>query len=118
MCNLLYALVFVAASLMADDLNVVVPQDTTPFKVATTDLVSIPGNGIAGSKITFDVDGPAKVERVYSITERAGGRTIIGASKKQAMIKPTSAGIVKVTITVTFPTGADPKVTVYQFEVE
>jgi hypothetical protein len=96
---------------------VFVPGDTKPFKVSESELVRLTGKGIAGSQITCEVHGPAKVVATYSIREVKEGHNVIGNGITQFDLKPSGKGKVKATVTVKFPTGGAPKTSVYTFEV-
>lgn len=99
--------------------TLVVPQDTTPFKVQMNQRVRLTGEGIAGSKIVADVDGPSRIVAENSITTIKGGHILIGMAKVEYEIKPTGQGTVKVKITSTPPQpNADPTVKTYEFEVQ
>lgn len=103
----------------ADDVHtVIVPANDKPFTVAQDDLVRLTGRGIAGSTITAEVKGPATLARTSNIRDVVGGRTPIGGMVREFEIQPTGKGKVTVTITVKFPTGGEPKVERYQFDVE
>jgi hypothetical protein len=101
------------------DRTVIVPKDVKPFTVEKTDVVRLTGKGIAGSKIEIKVDGPAKVEATSTIKELNNGEPLIGGFTKEFDLKPTDAGKLTVTITVTSPQpDAKPKETKYEFEVK
>ena len=98
--------------------TVIVPQDTTPFKVQMNQRVRITGEGIAGSKLVADVDGPAKIVAENSILTMKGGHLLIGTAKVEYEIKPTGQGTVKVKITTTPPQpNAEQNVKTYEFDV-
>jgi hypothetical protein len=101
----------------ASEVFVYVPQDETSFDVQPTDVVRLLGNGISGSTITAQVVGPAKLKRTAVTQFVEGGMLPIGALQKEFEVVPTGPGAVSVIITVTYPTGGDPKVTVYRFKV-
>ncbi len=46
------------------------------------------------------------------------GQVVIGNQVKEFEFKPNGKGMVKVIITVTLPTGGDPKTTDYEFTVQ
>lgn len=96
---------------------VYVPQDETSFEVQKTDVVRLLGNGISGSTITAQVVGPGKLKQTAVTQIVQGGMLPIGALQKEFEVVPTGPGSVTVIITVTYPTGGDPKVTVYRFQV-
>jgi hypothetical protein len=99
--------------------TVIVPQDITPFKAQMNQRVRLTGEGIAGSKIVADLDGPARIVAENSITTMKGGHILIGMAKVEFEIRPTGQGTVKVTITSTPPQpNAEPTVTNYEFEVK
>jgi hypothetical protein len=116
------SLVLVAGSVRAERdaaQDVVVPRDEKPFKVSRTDLVRLTGRGIAGAQITANIDGPARVATTYRIQVRSNGMPLIGSNVTEFEIKPTGTGKVTVTIVVKPPQpDAQPKQTVYTFEVE
>jgi len=98
---------------------VVVPADTTPFKVSEQDIVRVTGKGIAGAKIEAKAAGAAQVAGEAAIYVRIKGNAPIGTTVREFDIKATAKGKAKVTITVTPPQpGAKPIVTVYEYEVE
>jgi hypothetical protein len=105
-----------ASAAPADDKTAVVPEDTKPFKVDEGEIVRLTGRGIAGAKIEIKVEGPAKVEAAYNVTVRKNGTMPIGASVREFDLVSTGKGTVKVTITVTNPTGG-PTDTKYEYEV-
>jgi hypothetical protein len=99
--------------------EVVVPKDTDPFDVTMEQLVRLAADGIAGSKIVADVDGPAKIVAENSVITVKGGHILIGVNKKEFVIKPTEKGKVKVKITVTPPQpDAEATVKSYEFEIK
>ena len=102
---------------VVDVRDVVVPMDDKPFTVERNDIVRLTGQGIAGSVITPDVKGPAKVIRASNIRAVIDGETPIGGMDREFEILPTGKGEVTVTITVKFPTGGAPKVETYRFTV-
>ena len=97
--------------------SVVSPQDITPFKVESGQIVRLTGEGISGSKIVADVDGPAKVVTENSIMTVKNGHVLIGMEKVEFVVKPTGQGTVKVKLTTTFLKN-EPTVTNYEFEVK
>jgi hypothetical protein len=99
--------------------TVVVPKDNKPFTVEKSEFVRLTGEGIAGSKIEAEVEGPAKIKTTSRLREVVGGETLIGVYKKEFDLKPTGTGKVTVTITVKPPQpDAKDKVTKYVFTVE
>ena len=114
--------VFAHVALAADEGKaaqrvVIVPQDASPFKVEIGQIVRLTGEGISGSKIVADVDGPAKVVAENSIMTVKNGHVLIGMEKVEFVIKPTGQGTVKVKITTTFLKN-EPTVKNYEFEVK
>jgi hypothetical protein len=100
-------------------LAIIMPLDTTPFKVSEKDLVRLVESGIAGSKIEAKIAGPAKLVMSGTIRQLRNGRPMIGNTTHEFDIKPSGKGKVKVTVTVTPPQpDAKPKVVTYEFEVE
>lgn len=99
--------------------TVLVPQDTSPFKVQMNQQVRIAAEGIAGSKLMADVDGPAQIVAENRVVTIKNGHILIGMTKAECEIKPTGQGTVKVKITVTPPQpNAQPTVQTYEFEVQ
>lgn len=97
--------------------SIVVPSDTKPFEVMPGDTVRLVGQGIAGSEITADIRGPAKLVRKAYVAHVAQGQMLIGGMTEEFEIKPTGAGPITVVITVTYPTGSPPKKTTYKFKL-
>ena len=115
LCSLLAACVVARA----DERSVVVPEDNTPFTVSQNDVVRLTGHGISGGTITAAVVGPANVVSDNVVQRRVKGKIPIGALEKEFEIKPTKAGKVTVTITVTGPVSStEPKAEAYEFEVK
>ena len=96
---------------------VIVPQDANPFKMEIGQIVRLTGEGISGSKIIADLDGPAKVVAKDSVLTVQDGHILIGMEKVEFVIKPTGRGKVKVKITTTFLKN-EPSVKNYEFEVK
>jgi hypothetical protein len=108
-----------AGAVWAAERTVVLPKTDQPFKVRMMDIVRLTGQGIAGSKITADVTGPAKIENTNHVIQKSGTNPIIGSNITEFEIKPTGKGKVQVKITVQPPQpGSTPKITTYEFEVE
>lgn len=100
-------------------LAIIMPLDTTPFKVTEKEVVRLVESGIAGSKIEAKVEGPAKVVTTATIRQLRNGRPMIGNTMHEFDIKPSGKGKVKVVVTVTPPQpNAKPKIVTYEFEVE
>lgn len=121
----LLATTFVLASTIAasgfqgTERSIVIPEDTTPFTVAESDIVRLTGKGIAGSVIEAKVEGPAKVIAESTITTRVKGRMPIGTGFKEFDVKSSGRGDVKVTISVKPPQpGSQAETKTYQFKVE
>jgi hypothetical protein len=99
--------------------TVIIPEDTTPFEVQRNERVRLTGEGIAGSKIVAEVEGPARIAAESAIRVVKGGKTLIGVARVEFEIVPTGKGVVKVKITSTPPQpDSKPTVTHYQFEVK
>lgn len=99
--------------------TVIVPRDKKPFKVSESDLVRLTGRGIAGSQISADIDGPAKIAASFRIAVIENGMPLIGNDVTEFDIAPTGKGKVTVTITVKPPQpGAQPMQSTYTFEPE
>jgi hypothetical protein len=121
MKTLLAVLVLVGACgvALADERTVVVPTGDKPFSVGKDDLVRLTGKGIAGSKVTIKVEGPAKVESTSNVRELVNGQVVIGNTVTEYDLKPNGLGKVTVTITVAPPQpDAAAKVTKVVFEVK
>jgi hypothetical protein len=101
----------------ADERMVLVPKDSEPFIARKDDLVRLSGKGISGSRIEVKIEGPAKVEATNIIRELHNGRALIGNIFKEFDLKPTDAGKVTASITVSPPNG-EPRVTKFEFEVK
>jgi hypothetical protein len=109
----------VIGAALAEDQTVVVPKDDKPFTVDKSTIVRLTGKGIAGSKITAQVTGPAKIETTSTVRELRNGRPLIGNHVKEFDIKPTGSGKVTVTVTVIPPQpGAEQKLTKFEFDVK
>lgn len=103
----------------ADERTVVIPRDTTAFKVDEKDVVRLTGKGIAGARIEAKVSGPAKLAATGILSERAKGYPVVGPGNREFEIRPTGKGKVVVTVTSTPPQpDAKPTVTKYEFQVE
>ena len=96
---------------------VVVPQDANPFTVDRQQMVRLTRDGIAGAKITADVDGPAEFVAENSIITVKDRHMLLGMDKKEFVIRPTGQGKVTVKITTTFLKN-EPTVTNYEFDVK
>jgi hypothetical protein len=82
-------------------------------------VVRLTGEGIAGSTITAQVQGPAKIVAENALMWITRGHQRIGSGNKEFEVKPTGKGNVTVTITSTSPIPSQkPTVTVYQFDVK
>jgi hypothetical protein len=114
---LVLALASVNAAASADEQTVIVPKDDRPFVVQKTDIVRLTGKGIAGSKIEAKIAGPAKIAMTSNVRELSNNRPLIGTVVKEFDLKPTDAGKVTVTITVT-PPQRDAKAKVMKFDFE
>lgn len=72
-------MIVLAVALASDaERTVVIPRDTTPFKVSEKDIVRLTGKGIAGAQIKAKVEGPAKIEAENFVQERVKGQRLIG----------------------------------------
>ncbi|VTT97939.1 Uncharacterized protein OS=Blastopirellula marina DSM 3645 GN=DSM3645_18061 PE=4 SV=1 [Gemmataceae bacterium] len=96
--------------------EVIVPNDTTPFKVTEGDTVRIVADGIAGTQVKVKVTGPAK-EEVRRVVPYSKGKPLIGPGNHEVDVKPTGKGKVTVEVTITPPNGP-AKTEKYEFEVE
>lgn len=98
--------------------EIAVPQDTAPFRVSTRQVVRVTGEGISGSSMVAEVDGPAKVVSENQILTFKDGHILVGMMMVEYEIKPTGQGTVKVKITCTPPQpDSQPTVKSYEFEV-
>lgn len=98
--------------------EVVIPGDLEFFTVTKNRVVRITGKGIAGSRITASIDGPAEIIAENSITSVRQGQVLIGTGNREFEIQPTEAGTVEVVITTTPPQpNATPIEAVYRFDV-
>jgi hypothetical protein len=110
---------FAIADAAEKSATVVVPLDDKPFKVGEKDLVRLTGEGIAGSKIDVQVEGPARVTATTVISRRKNGQPLLGVTIKEFVLTPSGKGKVAAKVTVTPPQpDAKPKVTEYEFEIE
>lgn len=108
-----------ASVVSAGERTVVIVEDDAPFTVSDDVIVRLTGEGIAGAKITADVQGPAKVIAETAIRWVAKGHFRVGSGNKEFEVKPTGKGKVVVTITSTSPIPDEkPTITKYQFTVE
>lgn len=100
--------------------DVVMPQDTTPFKVQQDDRVRLTGKGISGGTVTAKVvAGKATVDSGTNVTTRVNGHTPIGALITEFVVTPGGKGAVKVDVTVKGPQpNAPAKTTTYEFDVQ
>jgi hypothetical protein len=88
-----------------------------PTKVPAESQVRIQATGIAGSEITANVTGPAKVEQTH-IIPLVNGEPTIGGYQSEFLVTPTGKGKVTVAVTVTYPTGNEPDKANYTIEFE
>ena len=102
---------------MSQCLVVIVPQDANPFTVERQQMVRLKQDGISGSEIVAEVDGPAEVVAENSLLSVKNGHVLLGKEIVEFMIRPTGQGKVEVKITTTFLKN-EPTVTNYEFEVK
>ena len=118
-CVAIVGLIVCVAVLEAKERNVIVPVDETPFEVGMKDVVRISAKGIAGSKFSVAVDGPAKIVNENVVIQRKGKGNLLGQRVKEYEIAGSDKGMVTVTVTVTPPQpGAAEIVKKYQYEVK
>jgi hypothetical protein len=86
-------------SLVAAEL--IVPE-RHEFAVHQGDTVRLTAKGIAGSRITIKVEGPARLEREERVSP---GRGRIGMTFREFYLLATDSGEAKATITVRSPQG-------------
>jgi autotransporter translocation and assembly factor TamB len=111
------AVLMAIATVRAD---VVVAEDTTPFKVKQADKVRLTAKGISGGTATAKVAaGNATVDKGTNVTTRVNGQMPIGALVREFVVTPSGKGKVKVEVTVKGPQpGSQPETTTYEFTVE
>lgn len=102
---------------MSSSFVIVVPQDACPFTVDRQQLVRLAQDGVAGSKIEAEVDGPAELVAQNSLMAVKDGHHILGNENVEFVLRPTGQGTVQVTITTTFLQN-EPVVTNYRFDVK
>lgn len=103
----------------AGERTVVIAEDDTPFTVSDDVIVRLTGEGIAGAKITAQVQGPAKLVAENVLRWAAKGHYRIGSGNKEFEVRPTGKGKVVVTIISASPIpNQTPTVTKYQFDVK
>jgi hypothetical protein len=107
-----------AAPSKTPEKSVVVPDGEEPFRVEANELVRIVSGGIAGTEVTAEVKGPAKLTRKGSVRRLIGGRQAFGASETEFEIEPTGKGKVTVVVTAKSPTSSSPETKTYVFAVD
>ncbi len=98
--------------------SIVFVDGEKPFEVTQADVVRLIGKGIAGSKATATIKGPAKIDQQATIRRIVNGQPLIGAGDTEFDIEPTGKGAVTVTISVKFPNSDKPEVKTYSFTVK
>jgi hypothetical protein len=96
---------------------VIVPQDANPFTVERQQIVRFRQDGISGSKILAEVDGPAEIVAENSLLTVKNGHVLLGKEEVEFVIRPTGEGKVKVKITTTFLKN-EPIIANHEFEVK
>jgi hypothetical protein len=96
---------------------VVVPQDANPFSVDREQLVRLRQDGISGSEIVAEIDGPAEVAAKNSLLSVKNSHVLLGRENAEFVIRPTGPGKVKVKVTTTFLEN-EPIIADYEFEVK
>jgi hypothetical protein len=115
---LLLSMLFLS-SVSAEERSVIISVSGKPFTVKEDQYVRLIGKGIAGSKISATVTGPAKIETTNLLRQVNGGNPLIGVNVKEFNLKPTGKGKVTVVVVVAPPQpDADPIETKHEFEVE
>lgn len=115
----LVSVLVLASVASADQRMVVIAENDTPFTVSDDVIVRLTGEGIAGAKITVQVQGPAKLVAENALRWASKGHYRIGSGNREFEVKPTGKGKVVVTVTSTSPIpNQTPSVTKYQFEVK
>jgi hypothetical protein len=79
-------------------------------------LVRLAQDGIAGSQIEAEVDGPAELVAQNSLLSVKDGHHLVGEENVEFVLRPTGQGTVRVSITTTFLKN-EPVVTNYRFDV-
>lgn len=102
---------------MSSSFVVVVPQDACPFTVDRQQLIRLAQDGIAGSKVVAEVDGPAELVAENSLLTVKNGHHLLGKENVEFVLRPTGQGTVQVKITTTFLQN-EPVVTNYEFDVK
>lgn len=115
----LVSVLLLTSVVTAGERTVVIVQDDSAFTVSDNVVVRLIGEGIAGAKITAQVQGPAKLVAENSLRWVAKGHYRLGSGNKEFEIAPTGKGKVTVMITSTSPIpNQKPTVTKYQFNVQ
>ncbi len=102
---------------MSNCFVVIVPQDANPFIVERQQMVRLMQDGISGSKIVAEVDGPAEIVAENSLLTVKNSHVLLGKEQVEFVIRPAGKGKVKVKITATFLENK-PTVTNYEFDVK
>jgi hypothetical protein len=98
--------------------TVMIPQGQQPFKISMGDCVRLQGQGIAGSNISIDIEGPGRLISTNQLQYVMNGRPAIGGMFQEFEIVPESPGTITAKITVTYPNTPQTRVTSYQFTAE
>lgn len=100
--------------------DVIVPDDSTPFSIKSEDIVRLTGKGIAGSRITIDLNkSPVKVESEKTVVFLKNGAVPKGETIKEFEIKAKEKGMAKIIIIVKPPQpDLPPEKIVYEFEIK
>lgn len=98
--------------------SIVIVEGDKPFEVTQDEVVRLIGKGIAGSKATATIKGPAKIDQQATIRRIVNGQPLIGAGDTEFDIEPTGKGEVTVTISVKLPNSDKPEVKAYSFTVK
>jgi hypothetical protein len=98
--------------------TVIIPQGLQPFKISMDDCVRLQGQGIAGSNIILDIDGPGRLLVANRLQYLRNGRPAIGGLIQEFEIVPEAPGTITAKITVTYPNTPQTRVITYQFTAE
>jgi hypothetical protein len=115
----------------APETTIVVIESMEPgqtFSVTAAEQVRIPATAIAGTTISAEVDGPAKIvahNRIVPMKENTGANgaktlaPLIGMTEHEYLLQPTGPGSVTVTLTSRSPIpGIETQEKTYHFTVE
>jgi hypothetical protein len=103
----------------AAEQTIVVPTGSKPFTVKQDVIVRFTASGIAGSQISANLEGPAKLEAENKIVDLIDGRPNPGMIVREFEVKPSGKGKVKLDVTITPPQpGSDSIIKHFVFTVD